>query len=154
MANIAAKERTNFARTGRLIIDLCGQVMRDVLSSFVNPSTLLVPPPRLNVVQQSIFHNIHIHGNYNLCDVSFLYVLIRSTCAAFITPTIGWGKVNANGEIDVAHILVADDVERIRLMRNQFLGHTSSTRLPDGDYQKFLTDLKIILGRYDTCHGG
>ena len=154
MANIVARQRTNFARTGRLIIDLCGQVIRYWLSSFVDPSTLLAPHPRFNALKQSIFHNIHIQGNYNSCDFSFLYLLIRSTCATFITPTKGWGVLNANGTIDPGDVLVADDVERLRLIRNHFLGHTSSAQLPDVEYQNLLTELKIILGRFDTCHGG
>lgn len=81
---------------------------------------------------------------YEKFDVSLLYTLIRNLCPSF-KPTQGWGT-----EPKTTDTQVGDDIERLRLFRNNYYGHADSTELPDGDFENLWKELKSVIKRLQT----
>lgn len=81
---------------------------------------------------------------YKEFDVSLLYTLIRNLCSSF-KPTQGWGT-----EPKTTDMQDGDDIERLRLFRNNYYGHADSTKLPDGDFENLWKELKSVIKRLQT----
>lgn len=81
--------------------------------------------------------------NYNQFDVTLLYTLIRNLCPS-LRPTLGWGKKPRTTDI-----LIGDDIERLRLFRNNY-AHTDSTEIPDDEFEDLLKNLKSVIQRCQT----
>ena len=75
------------------------------------------------------------------------YILIRNCCN--ITPASGWCKPVKPNDTHVG-----DDIERMRVLRNELYGHATIARLSNGDYNSFIRDIRRIMIRFDSCHGG
>lgn len=43
-----------------------------------------------------------------------------------------------------------DDIERLRLFRNNYYGHADSTKLADGDFENLWKELKSVIKRLQT----
>lgn len=78
---------------------------------------------------------------YKDFDVSLLYTLIRNLCPS-LKPTQGWGTEPKNADTQVG-----DDIERLRLFRNNYYGHAESTKLPDGEFEDLWKKLKSVIQR-------
>lgn len=81
---------------------------------------------------------------YEEFDVSLLYTLIRNLCTS-VKPTQGWGT-----EPKTTDMQDGDDIERLRLFRNNYYGHADSTKLPDGDFENLWKELKSVIKRLQT----
>ena len=146
---------TNFSRTSRIVTELCGKVMRDVLTAITPPANFVpnnfLTPRRLKTLNQSqitIINQIPANANYDDCDISLLYTLIRNTAPNTYSPTNGWGRLPINPNA----VIIWDDIERLRDFRNSLLGHIKSASFTNAQFQQFVTDLTPILGRFDTTH--
>ena len=71
-------------------------------------------------------------------DLSLLYRLIRNYLRTVPAPTCGWGYTPSPG-----HINGADDIERIRNLRN-CLAHHSEFEICDTDFSTHWTDLSQV----------
>lgn len=78
--------------------------------------------------------------NYNQFDVTLLYTLIRNLCPS-LSPTLGWGKKPRTTDIRIG-----DDIERLRLFRNNY-AHTNSTEIPDDEFENLWKNLKSVIQR-------
>lgn len=78
---------------------------------------------------------------YEEFDVSLLYTLIRNLCTS-VKPTQGWGT-----EPKLTDTQVGDDIERLRLFRNNYYGHADSTKIPDGKFKDLWKKLKFVIHR-------
>ena len=67
-----------------------------------------------------------------------LYKLIRNLLTAIPAPTCGWGNQPLPG-----HINEADDLERIRHLRN-ILAHNVNAEICDTDFSTYWTDLSQV----------
>lgn len=81
--------------------------------------------------------------DYSKFDVTLLYTLIRNLCPS-LTPTRGWGL-----EPDALHITIGDDIERLRLFRNNFV-HGESTEIPDYEFRTLWSNIKDVSQRIHT----
>lgn len=85
--------------------------------------------------------------DYNKFDATLLYTLIRNLCPGLM-PTRGWG--NEPGQYDIQ---VGDDIERLRLFRNNNFAHLSSAIIPDDTFKDVWKTLKSVLIRLKSHSG-
>uniref|UniRef100_K1QMU3 Uncharacterized protein n=1 Tax=Magallana gigas TaxID=29159 RepID=K1QMU3_MAGGI len=78
--------------------------------------------------------------DYSNFDVTLLYKLIRNLCPS-LEPTQGWGKDPADTDIQIG-----DDIERLRIFRNNIVRHSSS-EISDSDFEICLKELRSVLQR-------
>ena len=133
--------------------------MRDILYQHVKPAVVMsyVLASRyyrnhpLNTHQMSVLGNASVRGDYNECDITLVYSLVRnlSPTSTHVRPTAGWGKPVSAGDTTLG-----DDVERIRDIRNTMYGHIATTSLPDSTYNHYMQVLYDICHRMDTVHAG
>ncbi|XP_069102209.1 LOW QUALITY PROTEIN: uncharacterized protein [Argopecten irradians] len=132
-------ETTNFARLSRLVLDVCSDVLRDVLDTHI-------PQPGLHAILNSQKHLLekklkHFHvsilyppgnvfpGTLKDLDFSLLYSLVRNIKGINISPhTKGWGK-----EPDAADRSLAANIDRLRIQRNE-ASHLEKASLSDTEF--------------------
>lgn len=81
--------------------------------------------------------------NYEECDITLLCSLIRHTCTK-LNPTSGWGLKEL--PLD-AYVEVGDDIERIRISRNDVFAHTAIKELENQRYKKYYRIAREICKR-------
>ncbi|XP_069102165.1 LOW QUALITY PROTEIN: uncharacterized protein [Argopecten irradians] len=135
-------ETTNFARLSRLVLDVCSDVLRDVLDTHI-------PPPGLHAILRSQKHNLRqklgsrqlsilyppgnvFSGTLEDLDFSLLYSLVRNIQGINISPhKKGWGR-----EPDAADRSLAANIDRLRIIRNETYGHLPKASLSDTDFRR------------------
>ena len=145
-----SKEQTNYARLCRVVIELCSGILRCVLSFFIVPSCLRQAATNcaalntLNTQQWKLIHLAKIEG-YSNFDITLLYTLLRNlNLSGLSPPSNGWGR-----QPGITSTSLADDIERIRILRNEIYGHQSSMELSDQDFEQAMTILSYLCGRMD-----
>ena len=146
-------------RMCRAVVDLGGDMMRDILYHHVKPAVVMsyVLASRyyrnhpLNTHQISILGNASARGDYSECDITLVYSLLRNLTptSTSVRPTVGWGKPVSTGDT-----ALGDDIERIRELRNTIYGHVATTSLSDSMYNHYMQELYDICRRMDTVHAG
>lgn len=82
--------------------------------------------------------------DYKTFDVTLLYTLIRNLCHS-LRPTQGWGN-----EPKTTDIQVGDDIERLRLFRNNYYAHAVSEAIPDTEFEILWRNLKSVINRIQS----
>ncbi|XP_062595080.1 uncharacterized protein LOC134256454 isoform X1 [Saccostrea cucullata] len=147
-------ETTNTARLARLILGPCTDVLRDILKTEMLPSDLsrkvkeftdkLLHGQRnpLNKTQSEIIFpkpTNQYSGDYSDLDISLLYLLLRNVCK--IAPhSKGWGEIPNPGDRSVAA-----NIERIRLIRNQYYGHSADLSLSESEFRQEWRNIRDIV---------
>ncbi|XP_076083549.1 uncharacterized protein LOC143054430 isoform X1 [Mytilus galloprovincialis] len=114
-------EQINFTKMGIIVLNVLADASYDLLKQDIP-----------NLRQRSD------------CDITYLYQEHRKLRKH--TPTNGWG-----GEwqkIQVANIAIGDDIERIRLTRNE-LQHSKAAGLGDTRFNELMNILSDLLKRFD-----
>ncbi|KAJ8314010.1 hypothetical protein KUTeg_008571 [Tegillarca granosa] len=142
----------NFAKLCCLVVDICRDVLWDILVSYIKPCEL----------QNSVFSNLknlklHPGQIYKLrslpegslmtsdfFDVSGLYKILRTVCQELPPPTRGWGQMPL-----AADLTIADDIERINQLRNRIYGHTTTSYVTETDFEFYWKDIRRVVGRID-----
>ncbi|XP_055999938.1 uncharacterized protein LOC130048001 [Ostrea edulis] len=78
---------------------------------------------------------------YECFDITLLYKLIRNLCPT-LQPSQGWGQKPQQTDIKLG-----DDIERLRLFRNEMVGHVESSSVPDDVFNSRWDELRIIFKR-------
>ncbi|XP_062591558.1 uncharacterized protein LOC134253055, partial [Saccostrea cucullata] len=150
-------ETTNTARLARLLLGPCTDVLRDILKTEVKPSDLSRKVKeyidnlqkqgkrtQLDKTQLEIFFpkpTKKYSGDYSDLDISLLYLLLRNVSNYKIAPhSKGWGKIPDPGDRSVAA-----NIERIRLLRNQYYGHAADLSLSDSDFAQEWRNIRDIV---------
>ena len=123
------KDRTRFFKLCLVIIDELTQILRDLLSKEVSPTQIYNKvnlSNNLNTLrpQQILVIMNAQNDGYRDFDISLLYMLLRNVCQNIPPPSQGWGKVSNMPSPN--EVTVGDDIERIRLIRNNLFGHISA----------------------------
>lgn len=149
-----SKDQQNFIWISMACVDFLKLPLKDILANQIKPadlyhrinSSLMNGKGYLRKEQLSIC-SIPPPGqpDYNKFDVTLLYTLIRNLGCTSLTPTQGWGGKGP----DSSHTQIGDDIERLRLMRNNF-AHTNSAGIPDAEFQSLWNDLKSVIQRIQT----
>lgn len=88
--------------------------------------------------------------DYNTFDVTLLYTLIRNLCS-LPCPAQGWGK-----DPKTTDTQISDDIERLRLFRNNYFAHAKSAEISENDFKNIWSNLKQVIDRiqsnYNRCY--
>ncbi|XP_062578832.1 uncharacterized protein LOC134240765 [Saccostrea cucullata] len=151
---ISTPETTNTARLARLILGPCTDVLRDILKTEVKPSDLsrkvkeftdkLLHGQRnpLNKTQSEIIFpkpTNQYSGDYSDLDISLLYLLLRNI-SKISQHSKGWGEIPNPGDRSVSA-----NIERIRLLRNQYYGHSADLSLSDSEFRQEWRNIRDIV---------
>lgn len=148
---VLTKREQNFIRFVKICQDVLKLPLVDILASEIQPADLcnkikvsgllLNGKNKLASMQLKICYlSPPAIPDYSNFDVTLLYKLIRNLCPS-LEPTQGWGEDPADTDIQIG-----DDIERLRIFRNNIVRHSSS-EISDSDFEIFLKELKSVLQR-------
>lgn len=129
------------------LIDILANHVKDVdLFNRINScQTLLSGRNQLRTDQRRIcFLSPPAKPDYKQFDVTLLYKLIRNLCPS-LRPTQGWGN-----EPQPTNTQLGDDIERLRLFRNNYYAHAVSNTIPDTEFETLWKDLKSVIRRIQS----
>lgn len=152
MASInLSKDEQNYIRFAKVCVDVIKLPLIDILASEIKPvdlydtlqSSSLLKDTRMKLRSDQLkmcYLAPPAIPDYNKFDITLLYTLIRNLCRSF-KPSQNWGK-----EPGATDIQIGDDIERLRLSRNNFV-HSSSNKIPDGDFEALWMYIKSTIQR-------
>lgn len=85
--------------------------------------------------------------DYNKFDVTLLYTLIRNLCS-LPRPAQGWGNEPTANDTQIS-----DDIERLRLFRNNYYAHAESAVISAAVFKDVWRDLKLVFRRIQPKKG-
>ena len=144
------EDRTRFFRVSLVIIEELTQILRDLLSNEVPPMKIYTKVKQSNYFQNLrpeqiiVIRNATTHG-YHDFDITLLYTLLRNVCQTILPPSKSWGVSNMPSP--VKEITVGDDIERIRLIRNEVYGHISEAAMTETKFKDYWTTISGICTR-------
>ncbi|XP_062567320.1 uncharacterized protein LOC134229585 [Saccostrea cucullata] len=147
--------RSRFAKLGMAINDELTQSCRDILEMEVPPALIFRKVKssslyqKLRPDQELILRNAAKSG-YNEFDCTLLYMLLRNICSNFKIPTKGWG---GNVMPAAGDVMVGDDIERIRLIRNNVYAHASSAFISQKIFDENWAIISDVCKRLETFTG-
>lgn len=155
-----SKEEQNFIRFVKTCTDIFKLPLKDILASEIRPKDLYAKiqsscllTDRKNKLGSDQLKICYIPlpsiPDYDKFDVTLLYKLIRNLCPSLM-PTQGWNVEPLNTDIRIG-----DDIERLRLFRNNCV-HGSSTKILDSDFEDLWKNLESVTLRiqmYMTSRG-
>ncbi|XP_062619102.1 uncharacterized protein LOC134280679 [Saccostrea cucullata] len=143
-------DRSRFAKLGMAVHEELTQACRDVIEMNVSPAHLykkmkgssiyeiLRPKQKLRLLRAK-------NEGYKEFDITLLYTLIRNISSTIPLPTKGkWG---GNTMPTVGEITIGDDIERIRWIRNNMLGHISSASISQKEFNNTWSTMTDICQR-------
>ena len=141
------KAAENYCRLCQLIVTVCSDLLRLILSRYIEPANLRRELDKNKGKLQNIIKNNEQRQllypapagssvKAQDLDLTLLYTLLRNVCN-IPQPQCKWGKTPHT--VDVS--LVAC-IERIRIQRNLISGHRSIGEIEDPDFQNIWQDLK------------
>lgn len=147
-----SNDQRNFECVTVASVDFIKLPLRDILESLIQPvdlfkginscSALLSGKFKLRQDQLKLcFIQPPAEPDYSKLDVTLLYTLIRNLCPS-LKPTKGWGK-----DPDDADIQIGDDIERLRLFRNNYHVHADSAAISDAAFKDIWKNLKSVVHR-------
>lgn len=148
-----SKLQENFTCLAIVCVDHIKLPLMDILDNHIKPpdlyseinSSTLISANKLRPDQKKICY-ITPPGipDYNKFDVTLLYTLIRNLCPS-LKPSGRWGEEPA-----ASHTQLGDDIERLRLFRNEQFAHANSAEISDGEFNKLWTDLQTVINRIQS----
>ena len=141
-----AKEKENFAKMCKIVLDLNPMILQDILDEQLpwadcpREAAKLCPRP-LSRDQLKIANDVPVNG-YKNCDTSLMYTFLRNACKKIPPPTPKWDRPPTGFGI-------GDDIERIRRTRNTF-GHARCATLNTQDFNTLIQETRCICQRFDT----
>lgn len=142
-------DKRNFQWITVASVDLIKLPLIDILASYIKPVDLFLKIKscstlKLRPDQQKICL-IQPPGipDYNKFDVTLLYTLIRNLLVRCLPdPAQGWGKEPKPTDTDIS-----DDIERLRLFRNNYYAHADSSSVPDIEFEDVWRNLRLAFKR-------
>lgn len=137
----------NYLRLCCLITQICGPLLKDILSRHIKPANLrrefdinrTTLEKHMTKVQKDHFY---LKAGSNpispqKMDISVLYMLLRNICKNIPKPKTGWGNPPLKGDYSISAC-----IERIRQIRNKIHGHSTNGKLDDTDFQNYWDELE------------
>lgn len=149
-SHVLSKEERNFNCIAIASVDLIKLPLIDILTDCIEPGDLYAKinsAPALKIRPDQLklcCLKPPLLPDYSTFDVTLLYTLIRNLCPS-LTPTRGWGR-----EPNVMDTNIGDDIERLRLYRNNFYAHCPSAVISDDKFWRFWSNLKSVIKRIST----
>ena len=144
-----SEESIYFAQICRCVLNVGGRISRDILMKQM-PLEFLgknVNSMNLSKKKKQLLKEATVRGNYDQCDLTLIYNVIRNYCKENIpVPTNGWGQ-------HFGGVNVSDDIERIRILRNDVCAHITSASIKREVFEVHFQTLRDVCYRMDTMHG-
>lgn len=143
---MATEDKTRYTRANLVLLDVFTKGLRDLLQTNVRSITILE-----TMVQNAEFQNMLSEKEKNLLetikydelDIGIIYKIIRFF-KVVQAPSRGWGFTPRPNDEQIA-----DDIERIRIMRNS-LAHKPNPVLSEENLESMFTDFADMSYRFDT----
>ncbi|VDI47976.1 Hypothetical predicted protein [Mytilus galloprovincialis] len=144
--------RELYSRIAIVIIDIFPDILRDILQSTISPQDLYkkCDTKFLNSCfsdQQTYLKTLKFENSFSYLDIPIMYKLLRYF-SLISPPSKGWGKAP-----DPTDRLIADDVERIRMLRNE-IAHRCDANIDKNTCDDFFVEFSEIGERIDTHFTG
>ncbi|XP_062612407.1 hemicentin-2-like [Saccostrea cucullata] len=147
-----SKGQQNFTQLAIACVEEITQVFKDTFETQIKPkdlysaiikcSKLTNGKDKLNQYQHKICCIFPPQvPDYNKFDVSLFYKLMRNLCPS-LEPTTGWGNAPNTSDLQIG-----DDIERLRIFRNEMFAHLESSEVPDGIFSQCWKELKGCIHR-------
>jgi hypothetical protein len=140
------KGTENYARLCQLIITICSDLFRDILSHYIKPCNLKSELDKNRTRLERIMNaqqKEQIYPSSGITtltakdlDISVLYILLRNICN-IPKHRNGWGNPPLDGDTRLAAC-----IERIRIKRNDVSGHSPTGEIDDTTFQDHWDKLK------------
>ncbi|CAG2204554.1 unnamed protein product [Mytilus edulis] len=141
-----SENRERYSRMSLAINDTFPNIFRDIIRSIISPRKLyqmcIQHLRSFSTDQNTCLHKIQSSNSYDSLDISLIYKLLRQF-SLVPSPTKGWGNIP-----DKVDIKLSDDIERIRLCRNQ-LAHRCSTNITKVEFDNYFDQFRDIGHRID-----
>lgn len=140
------KPAENYQRLCRLIMTICTDILRDVLSRYIKPADLRSELDKnrhrlekiMNTEQKKLIYPAN--GNKALAakhlDISVIYMVLRNICN-IPNHQNGWGNPPKTGDKSIAAC-----IERIRIQRNEILAHHTNGEIEKTEFNNRWTELE------------
>lgn len=149
----SSNDKRNFQCVTVASVDFIKLPLKDILKSHIKPEDLfqkinVCSTLRLRPEQQKICL-IQPPGvpDYNKFDITLLYTLIRNLCS-LPCPARGWGN-----EPKALDTQLSDDIERLRLFRNNYYAHAEFASISDKVFDDVWRNLKLAINRIQSNIG-
>nr|XP_034307819.1 protein PFC0760c isoform X2 [Crassostrea gigas] len=133
------KSTENFARLCQLIMKVCSDLFRDILSRYIKPAELRSELDKnksklkkvINRQQNELIYPVagKIPISPKDLDISLLYIILRNICK-IPEHKNGWGKKPIKGDNSISAC-----IERIRFQRNLISAHSTNGEVDDTTFQ-------------------
>ena len=142
------EDRTRFFRLSLVIIEKLTEILRDLLLNEVSPTQIYEKVKQSNYLknlrpEQIILISDAKTRGYQDFDITLLYTLLRNVCQNISPPSQNWGFMPSS----LNEITVGDDIERIRLIRNEVCGHISEVAIQDTEFKQYWSTISDICTR-------
>lgn len=145
-------ETANLARLIQIIVGPCSDTLRAILTKNINPHDLRKEiniyvaqkkNPQVSKEQKQLIDG----GNYSHFDITLLYFLLRNI-SGIPQHTNGWG--NRPNPTDKS---VSANVERIRMFRNEYYGHSTQCCILDSEFEQIWKEVFQIVQELEQYLG-
>nr|XP_022308598.1 uncharacterized protein LOC111114544 [Crassostrea virginica] len=148
------KAAENYCRLCQLIVTVCSDLLRLILSRYIDPANLRQELDKNKGKLQNIIKNNEQRQllypapagssvKAQDLDLTLLYTILRNVCN-IPQPQCKWGKTPQNGDVS----LVAC-IERIRIQRNLISGHRSIGEIEHPEFLNIWQELKDNIGEIE-----
>lgn len=153
------KSTENFSRLCQLIMTVCSDLFRTILSHHIKPENLRMELDRnrtrllkiLNVEQSNLLYPPASQSKYLVSsdmDLSILYILLRNICK-IPTHQNGWGQTPKSGDKCLAAC-----IDRVRIHRNMISGHSTIGEIDDTLFQNIWSNLSSDIIKIEQVISG
>lgn len=145
----SSTEKRNFQCVTLASVDFIKLPLIDILDSQIKPVDLfnkIKSCSTLKLSQEQLQTCRISPPDYNSFDVTLLYTLIRNLCS-LPCPAQGWGK-----EPKATDTQMSDDVERLRLFRNNYHAHATSAEISENEFKDIWSNLKLVINRIQSYY--
>ncbi|XP_062619961.1 uncharacterized protein LOC134281521 [Saccostrea cucullata] len=140
------KATENYFRVCQLIMTICSDLFRDILSRHIKPSDLRLELDNNRGKLERIMNTQQKEQIYPASgctalsakdlDISVLYIILRNICN-IPKHKAGWGNTPLTGDMRLSAC-----IERIRIERNLVSGHSIIGAMNDTEFKKHWEELK------------
>lgn len=143
------KPAENDLRLCRLIMNICTDILRDVLSRYITPTDLRSELDKnrhrlekiMNAQQRKLIYLAN--GNNALAakhlDISVMYIILRNLCN-IPKHRNGWGNPPNTGDNSMAAC-----IERIRIQRNEVSAHSTNGEIKETEFKNRWAELQDVV---------
>lgn len=133
------KSTENFSRLCQLIMKVCSDLFRDILSRYIKPAELRSELDKNKNKLKKVINRQQNELIYPVAsktpiapkdlDISLLYIILRNICN-ITEHKKGWGKKPIKGDNSISAC-----IERIRFQRNLISAHSTNGEVDDTTFQ-------------------